>query len=81
MRIKTGRATEPEPAPAPAPRNLLAATAESGQLRIVDEALARFTHRELVAGAEVVDFLLDLRSAMVTDAGPAEIIVSNGAAG
>jgi hypothetical protein len=27
----------------------------------IDEALRQFTSRDLVAGAEVVDFLLDLR--------------------
>jgi hypothetical protein len=31
----------------------------------IDEALREFTSRELVSGAEVVDFLLDLRLMML----------------
>ncbi len=31
----------------------------------IDQALERFGHRDLVSGSEVVDFLLDLRLAVV----------------
>jgi len=34
----------------------------------IDEALQRFAHRQLIAGSEVVDFLLDLRAAVTADA-------------
>jgi hypothetical protein len=34
---------------------------------LVDEALVRFVNRRLVSGTEVVDVLLDLRSALVFD--------------
>jgi len=33
----------------------------------IDEALREFTSRELVSGAEVVDFLLDLRLMMLAE--------------
>jgi len=33
---------------------------------LIDEALERFSARDLVQGSEVVDFLLDLRLAMVS---------------
>jgi len=32
---------------------------------LIDEALERFAHRELVRSAEIIDFLLDLRLALV----------------
>jgi hypothetical protein len=34
---------------------------------MIDEALERFAVRERVSGGEVVDFLLDLRTAVVSD--------------
>jgi len=34
----------------------------------IDEALQRFAHRQLIAGSEVVDFLLVLRAAVTADA-------------
>lgn len=34
----------------------------------IDEALREFTSRDLVSGAEVVDFLLDLRLMMLAEA-------------
>jgi hypothetical protein len=34
----------------------------------IDEALERFAHRQLIAGSEVVDFLLDLRAVVTADA-------------
>jgi hypothetical protein len=41
---------------------------------IVDEALERFSSRDLIAASEIVDFLLDLRSALVSDAALAALI-------
>jgi hypothetical protein len=49
---------------------------QPGILSIVDEALERFASRDLVAASEVVDFLLDLRSAIVSDAALAALIES-----
>jgi hypothetical protein len=43
---------------------------------IIDEALERFAARDLIASSEVVDFLLDLRSAVVSDAALAALIES-----
>jgi hypothetical protein len=43
---------------------------------IIDEALERFAARDLIAATEVVDFLLDLRSAVVSDAALAALIES-----
>lgn len=40
----------------------------TGLVALVDEALERFASRDLVAASEVVDFLLDFRSAVVADA-------------
>jgi hypothetical protein len=42
--------------------------ARSGALRSIDRALREFEGRRLVSSAEVVDLLLDLRSAIVLDA-------------
>ncbi|MFM8238127.1 MAG: hypothetical protein ACKOBG_10305 [Actinomycetota bacterium] len=47
-----------------------------GLVSIIDEALERFSARDLVAATEVVDFLLDLRSAAVSDAALAALIES-----
>ena len=47
-----------------------------GIVSIVDEALERFAGRDLVAASEIVDFLLDLRSAVVSDAALAALIES-----
>ncbi len=33
----------------------------------IDDALRRFVHRELVAGTEVIDVLLDLRAVLTRD--------------
>lgn len=38
-----------------------------GIVNMIDAALAKFSARDLVAGQEVVDFLLDLRTAAVSD--------------
>jgi len=40
----------------------------TGLVALVDEALGRFASRDLVAATEVVDFLLDFRTALVADA-------------
>lgn len=36
-------------------------------VEMIDEALERYAARERVAGSEIVDFLLDLRSVVVSD--------------
>jgi hypothetical protein len=38
-----------------------------GIVTFIDEAIERFAVRERVSGGEVVDFLLDLRSVVVSD--------------
>ena len=40
---------------------------QAGIVTIIDEALERYAARDLISGSEVVDFLLDLRSAVVSD--------------
>ena len=40
----------------------------TGIVGLIDEAIERFATREMVTGSEIVDFLLDLRSAAVSDA-------------
>jgi hypothetical protein len=40
---------------------------QAGIVTVIDEALQRFATRDLVAGHEVVDFLLDLRFAVLDD--------------
>jgi hypothetical protein len=47
--------------------------ASSGALRIIDRALREFAGRTLVSSAEVVDVLLDLRSAILLDAASQEL--------
>ena len=47
---------------------------QAGIVAVIDEALERFAARDLVASSEVVDFLLDLRSAVVSDAAIAALI-------
>ncbi len=49
---------------------------QAGIVTIIDEALERFSARDLVAASEVVDFLLDLRSAVASDAALAALIES-----
>ena len=43
---------------------------------MIDEALERFAGRDSIGSSEVVDFLLDLRSAAVSDAALAALIES-----
>lgn len=47
---------------------------QAGIVSIVDEALERFSSRDLIAASEIVDFMLDLRSAVVSDAALAALI-------
>jgi hypothetical protein len=49
---------------------------QAGIVTIIDEALERFASRDLIGSSEVVDFLLDLRSAVVSDAALAALIES-----
>jgi len=49
---------------------------QAGIVTIIDEAIERFASRDLIGSAEVVDFLLDLRSAVVSDAALAALIES-----
>ena len=47
---------------------------QAGIVSMIDGALTKFAARDLVAGAEIVDFLLDLRTAAVSDAEIARLI-------
>jgi hypothetical protein len=47
---------------------------QAGLVTLIDEALERFAVRDVVSAAEVVDFLLDLRTAVVSDAALAALI-------
>jgi hypothetical protein len=49
---------------------------QAGIVNVIDEALERFSGRDLIAASEIVDFLLDLRSAVVSDAALAALIES-----
>ena len=49
---------------------------QTGIVTMIDEALERFANRDLVAASEIVDFLLDMRSAVVSDAALAALIES-----
>ena len=49
---------------------------QAGIVTIIDEALERFAAREMISSSEVVDFLLDLRGAVVSDAALAALIES-----
>jgi hypothetical protein len=49
---------------------------QAGIVTIIDEALERFASRDLIGSSEVVDFLLDLRTAVVSDAALAALIES-----
>ena len=41
---------------------------QAGILTLIDEALERFAGRDLVSSTEVLDLLLDMRTAAVSDA-------------
>ncbi len=47
---------------------------QAGLVTLIDEALERFAVRDVMSAAEVVDFLLDLRTAVVSDAALAALI-------
>jgi hypothetical protein len=47
---------------------------QAGIVNLIDEALERYASRDLIAASEIVDFLLDLRSAVVSDAALAALI-------
>jgi hypothetical protein len=49
---------------------------QTGIVTMIDEALERFASRDLVAASEIVDFLLDLRGAVVSDAALEALIES-----
>jgi len=49
---------------------------QAGIVHMIDESLERFSGRDLIAASEIVDFLLDLRSAVVSDAAIAALIES-----
>jgi hypothetical protein len=49
---------------------------QAGIVTMIDEALERFASRDLLSGSEIVDFLLDMRSAIVSDAAIAALIES-----
>jgi hypothetical protein len=46
-------------------------------IETIDEALERFTARDLVASAEVVDFLLDLRLVALDTSDPLEELLES----
>ena len=47
---------------------------QAGIVTLIDEALERFAGRDIVSSAEVLDLLLDMRSAAVSDAAIAALI-------
>lgn len=47
---------------------------QAGLVNVIDEALERFSGRDLISASEIVDFLLDLRTAVVSDAALAALI-------
>jgi hypothetical protein len=49
---------------------------QAGIVTLIDEALERFAGRDLVSSTEVLDLLLDMRSAALSDAELAALIDS-----
>ena len=49
---------------------------QAGIVHMIDESLERFSGRDLIAASEIVDFLLDLRGAVVSDAAIEALIES-----
>jgi hypothetical protein len=47
---------------------------QAGLVTLIDEALERFAGRDLISSGEVVDFLLDFRTIVVSDAALAALI-------
>ena len=49
---------------------------QAGLVTLIDEALERFAGRDLISSGEIVDFLLDFRTVVVSDAALAALIES-----
>jgi len=49
---------------------------QAGIVTLIDEALKRFAGRDLVSSNEVLDLLLDMRTAAISDAAIAALIES-----
>ena len=49
---------------------------QAGIVTLIDEALERFAGRDLVSSTEVLDLLLDMRTAAVSDAELQSLIAS-----
>jgi hypothetical protein len=49
---------------------------QAGIVTLIDEALKRFAGRDLVSSNEVLDLLLDMRTAAISDAAIAALIDS-----
>ena len=47
---------------------------QAGLVTLIDEALERFAARDLISSSEIVDFLLDFRTAVVSGAALAALI-------
>ena len=72
MRLKSRRVREVESLERASRAN--AAGSDDGPLTLIDQALTRFVSRRIVSAAEIVDVLLDVRSALVFDATFAEFV-------
>ena len=53
--------------------------AQDQLIAMIDEALERFGARELIAGSEVLDFLLDMRLTLLADDPFDELLERDGA--
>jgi hypothetical protein len=49
---------------------------QAGLVTLIDDALERFAARDLISSGEVIDFLLDFRTAVVSDAAIAALIAA-----
>jgi len=49
---------------------------QAGLVTLIDDALERFAGRDLISSGEIIDFLLDFRTAVVSDAAIAALIES-----
>jgi hypothetical protein len=49
---------------------------QAGLVTLIDDALERFAARDLISSGEIIDFLLDFRTAVVSDAAIAALIES-----
>lgn len=68
MRLRWDRALAPPQEEPASPEQADAHDASSSALRVMDGALCEFAGRGLASSAEVVNLLLDLRSAVLLDA-------------